>query len=56
MREDVPEWLQLVAFILSGYVFKMVIALLDTIPFYLGVKYLSRYLVFDPLQEFDQSV
>ncbi len=28
----------------SGYVFKMVIALVDTLPFYLGVHWLRRYL------------
>jgi queuosine precursor transporter len=42
----------LVVLILSNYVFKMVAALLDTLPFYLGVKYLSRYLHIDPLGEF----
>ena len=35
---------QLFVFIASGYVFKFVAALLDTIPFYLGVAYLRRYL------------
>lgn len=35
--------------ILSNYVFKMVSALLDTIPFYLGTKALSRYLQIDTL-------
>lgn len=38
----------LIILILSNYVFKMVSALLDTIPFYIGVKYLSRYLQLDP--------
>ncbi len=40
-------WPQLWVFIGSGYVFKMVIALVDTLPFYLGVHYLSRYLEID---------
>ena len=31
----------------SGYLFKMVIALLDTLPFYLGVHWLSGYLEID---------
>ncbi|HEY5658440.1 MAG TPA: queuosine precursor transporter [Myxococcota bacterium] len=44
-------WPQLWIFIGSGYVFKMAIALLDTIPFYLGVHWLSRYLQIDPLLE-----
>ncbi len=48
LNDKVPVWLQLVAFILAGYVFKMVIALLDTIPFYIGVAILKRYLQFDP--------
>lgn len=43
-----PLWPQLWLFIRSGYVFKMVCALLDTIPFYLGVHWLSRYLEIDP--------
>ena len=41
---DKTPWPQLFVFIASGYVFKMVVALLDTIPFYLGVKYLGPYL------------
>lgn len=35
----------------SGYMFKMVVALLDTGPLYLAVHYLSRYLEIDPNQE-----
>ena len=46
-----PIWPQLWLFIGSGYVFKVVVALLDTAPFYLGVHYLSRYLEIDPSQE-----
>lgn len=37
-------WPQLWVFILSGYVFKMAAALLDTIPFYLGTAWLKSYL------------
>jgi hypothetical protein len=44
-------WPQLLTFIASGYVFKMVAAALDTIPFYLGVRYLSAYLRIDPRRE-----
>jgi hypothetical protein len=44
-------WPQLWVFIGSGYVFKVVIALLDTGPFYLGVFWLSRYLQIDPAAE-----
>jgi uncharacterized integral membrane protein (TIGR00697 family) len=46
-----PIWPQLWVFIGSGYVFKVVVALLDTIPFYLGVRWLSGYLEIDPNQE-----
>ena len=46
-----PIWPQLWFFIASGYVFKLVIALLDTGPFYLGVHGLSRYLEIDPNAE-----
>ena len=38
-------------FIVTGYVFKMVIALLDTIPFYLLVAFLKSYLQFDPIND-----
>lgn len=37
--------------IVTGYVFKVVVALLDTIPFYIGVGILKDYLEFDPLAE-----
>lgn len=37
-------WPQLWVFIFTSYVFKVVAALVDTLPFYLGVKWLSRYL------------
>ncbi len=39
-----PIWPQLWVFIASGYVFKLATALVDTLPFYLGVRYLGRYL------------
>ena len=39
-----PIWPQLLVFIASGYVFKVTAALFDTIPFYLGVRWLSGYL------------
>ena len=39
---------QLTVFIMSAYVFKLIAALLDTIPFYIGTKYLSIYLGIDP--------
>jgi len=39
---------QLMTFITAGYVFKLVMALADTVPFYIGVKHLSRYLRLPP--------
>jgi uncharacterized integral membrane protein (TIGR00697 family) len=42
----------LLILILSNYLFKMVAALLDTVPFYLGTKWLSRYLEIDPNKDF----
>lgn len=37
----------LLILILSNYLFKMTAALLDTIPFYIGTRWLSRYLQID---------
>ena len=48
-------WPQLWVFIGSGYVFKLVVALLDTIPFYLGVAWLSKYLEIDPTAEHEDE-
>lgn len=38
---------QLFYFIVSAYLFKVVVALLDTIPFYIGTRFLRRYLDVD---------
>ena len=38
----------LLILILSNYSFKMIAALVDTLPFYLGTRFLSRYLEIDP--------
>lgn len=43
-----PIWPQLWIFIASGYVFKFTVAAVDTAPFYLGVRWLARYLEIDP--------
>ncbi|MBA7548365.1 queuosine precursor transporter [subsurface metagenome] len=43
----------LLILILSNYIFKMVSALIDTIPFYIGTKYLTRYLQIDNLIGYD---
>jgi uncharacterized integral membrane protein (TIGR00697 family) len=40
----------LVVLILSNYVFKMVSALVDTVPFYIGTRRLARYLQIDPVK------
>lgn len=37
-------WPQLLFFIASGYSYKFIVALVDTIPFYLGVRWLRSYL------------
>ncbi|MEE2961221.1 MAG: queuosine precursor transporter [Myxococcota bacterium] len=50
INADEGIWGQLMVFILSGYVFKVTCALLDTIPFYLGSKWLAQYLRIDPMQ------
>ena len=51
VNRDEPVWPQLWVFIGSGYVFKVVSAAVDTIPFYIGVHYLSRYLDINPNAE-----
>lgn len=45
--ESVPIWPQLWVFIYTGYVFKVSAALIDTGPFYLGTRWLRRYLEID---------
>jgi uncharacterized integral membrane protein (TIGR00697 family) len=42
----------LVVLILSNYVFKMTAALVDTVPFIFGTRWLSRYLQIDPLKDY----
>ncbi len=48
-----PIFNQLLIFIVSGYTFKLMAALIDTGPFYLSVHYLSRYLQVDPMADHD---
>ncbi len=38
----------------SNYLFKLVMAALDTIPFYIGVHYLKSYLQIDPTQQYSE--
>lgn len=40
----------------GGYAFKLIVAALDTIPFYLGVPILARYLRIDPRTEHNADV
>jgi queuosine precursor transporter len=44
INDEADIWPQLLVFIASGYVFKLVVAALDTGPIYLAVKYLKPYL------------
>ena len=52
----IPEGYSTTRFLLiligSNYVFKMVAALLDTIPFYIGSNFLTNYLNIDPISEY----
>jgi len=43
----------MLALVGSNYLFKLIIAALDTIPFYIGVHYLKGYLQIDPTREHD---
>ena len=52
---DISLFNNLTIFILSGYVFKFATALADTVPFYFGVKILSRYLQIDPNEGYTES-
>ncbi len=42
----------LIILIISNYVFKVISALLDTVPFYIGTRMLSKYLHLEPNKEF----
>ena len=44
----------LLILIFSNYVFKMTAALVDTIPFYFGTRWLSKYLQIDPNEGYRQ--
>ncbi len=44
LNDTEPVLNQIMVFIYSTYVFKIIAALLDTIPFYFGTNFLSRYL------------
>lgn len=46
--DELAIWPQLWVFIVTGYAFKLVAALLDTVPFMIGTRYLVRYLRLPP--------
>ncbi len=46
--DDHSVFSYLIILILSNYFFKMTSALVDTVPFYLGVKFFSKFLNIDP--------
>lgn len=48
VNEDLAIWPQLWLFIATGYAFKLAAALLDTVPFVLGTRFLVRYLRLAP--------
>lgn len=56
VNEDAPVWPQLWMFIATGYVFKMVAALADTVPFYIGTRILARYLRLAPPHTYAEHV
>lgn len=46
--EDQKLWAQLMLFIVTGYVYKLLSALIDTVPFMIGTKHMVRYLRLPP--------
>ena len=48
LNPEVSDVLELSVFIATGYFVKVLVALVDTIPFYWGVACLKNYLEFDP--------
>ena len=46
----------LIILILSNYVFKMTAALVDTLPFIMGTRWLSRYLQIDPNKDYKERL
>ena len=49
LNNDTPILNQLSVLIATGYLFKALCALIDTIPFYIGSKWLKKYIKFDPV-------
>ena len=50
-----PVAAQLLVLIATGYAFKFAWAALDTVPFYVGVRILRRYLQIDPVPGHEQE-
>ncbi len=48
VSDDESLWPQLLLFIATGYVFKMLAAAIDTVPFMIGTRHLVRYLRLPP--------
>ncbi len=42
--------------IISNYAFKVIAALVDTIPFYISVRFLSKFLNVNPIKDFEKKV
>lgn len=55
IQDDRHVFSYLMMLIISNYIFKMVAALLDTIPFYAGVSWLSKYLNINPLETYKEE-
>lgn len=53
---DKPLASQLMVLIATGYSVKLAVALVDTVPFYIGTHYLSRYLQIDLAREHQADV
>lgn len=47
------EYTVIFTIIFSSYLFKFISAIIDTLPFYIGTKLLSKYLDIDPNHEFN---
>lgn len=51
LNPAIDDAIEVSLFIATGYSVKILIALADTLPFYLGVAWLKNYLQFDPNHE-----
>ena len=51
LTDDAPVVQQQVLLMITGYVFKFLCALVDTVPLYVLVPWLARWLEIDPLAE-----